>query len=55
MSEESIKPLDTSDNKLAGKLKFIHLAKIGVKFAGSCLKQNIRAFNCRNVVNVFIF
>ena len=51
MSEESIKPPNTSDNSLAPKLIYIHNVKIVVKSEASCFKQNITSFNRRYVTN----
>lgn len=51
MSEESIKPPNTSDNSLAPKLIYIHNVKIVVKSEASCFKQNITSFNHRYVTN----
>ena len=54
LSEESMKPLGTSDNSLTPKLTFIHKVKIAIKSEHCCLKQNITSFRHRDVVNLFI-
>ena len=54
LSDESIKPLTTSDNSLAPSLNYIS-TKTRVKFVGSCLKQDKITFTHNNVVNIYIF
>ena len=39
LSTETIKPTITSDNSLAPTINYYYVAKIRVKFTGSCLKQ----------------
>ena len=51
MSKEVIKPLTTSDNKLAPTLKKSG-QKLYVKFDGSCLKQDKITFNHGRIVNI---
>ena len=53
LSEESIKPLATSDNSIAPKLTFIHNVKVAVKFEDCYLNQNITFFRRRNDMNFF--
>ena len=53
MSDESIKPLSTSDNSLGPSLSYIG-TKTRVKFVGSCLKQDKNTFTHGKTVNVYI-
>ena len=54
ISEEGIKPPDTSDNNLAPKLNSIHDAKIAAESKGSYLKQHKASLTQRNEVNLVI-
>ena len=53
MSDESIKPLATSNKVLNPSLDFIG-TKVRVKFNGDCLKQEKIAFNHGKIVNIYI-
>ena len=53
-SDESIKPLSTSDNSLYPGLNYINNAKILVKFDTSCLKQQKSLFTDEKVMNIYI-
>ena len=54
ISEEGIKPPDTSDNSLAPKLNSIQNAKIVVESKESNLKQHKASLTQRNEVNLVI-
>ena len=53
ISNESIKPLTTSDNSLNPKLSY-YGAKSRVQFTESCLKQPNFTFTHKKVVNIYI-
>ena len=53
ISNESIKPLTTSNNSLNPRLSY-NDTKIKVQFTGSCLKQPKFTFTHRKVVNIYI-
>ena len=54
LSTETIKPTITSDNSLAPTINYYYVAKIRVKFTGSCLKQEKVIFNHGKEVNIYI-
>ena len=53
LSDESIKPLATSDNSLKPKLDYFNSPKFRVKFNGSCLTNN-RVFTPDKITNLHI-
>ena len=53
ISNESIKPPTTSDNRLSPRLIY-NDTKIKVQFTGSCLKQPKFTFTHKKVVNIYI-
>ena len=53
LSDESIKPLTTSDNSLTPELNY-YGTKTRVKFTGSCLKQPKISYTHGKVVNIYI-
>ena len=53
MSEESIKPLSTSNKMLNPSLNHVR-TKAKVKFNGDCLKQEKIIFNQVKIVNIYI-
>ena len=53
LSDESIKPLTTSDNSLTPELNY-YGTKTRVKFTGSCLKQSKISYTHGKVVNIYI-
>ena len=53
MSDESIKPLATSNNSLAPRLSYLG-NKIKVKFEGQCLEQNKIIFTHGKTVNTYM-
>lgn len=55
LSDEIIKFSTKPVNSLAPKLKWIHNAKIAVKFKETCLKQDRAIFTHKTVVNLFVF
>ena len=55
ISEESIKPLVTSDNSLNPLINYYYYNnKIRAKFTGSCLKQYHLHYKHKNIVNIYI-
>ena len=53
LSDESIKPLTTSDNSLTPELNY-YSTKARVKFAKSCLKQSEVSYTYEKIVNIYI-
>ena len=53
LSDESIKPLTTSNKMLNPSLDFVG-TKARVKFNGDCLKQEKITFNHGKIVNIYI-
>ena len=53
LSDESIKPLATSDNSLNPELNY-YGTTTRVKFTGSCLKQSKISYTHRKIVNIYI-
>ena len=54
LSNESIKPLTTSENSLNPELNY-YGTKTRVKFTGSCLKQPSHIVTHKKIVNIYIF
>ena len=54
MSNEKINPLNTTNNSLSPKLRWLNNSKRKKEFKVSCLKQDKLSFTLRNVVNLFI-
>ena len=53
LSDESIKPLATSENSLNPKVSY-YGTKARLEFRGSCLKQDKSTFNHGKIVNIYI-
>ena len=53
LSDESIKPPTTTDNRLTPELNYSGI-KTKIKFTGSCLKQSSHILTHKNVVNIYI-
>ena len=54
LSNESIKPLSTSDNSLKPSLSYYPESRIRVKFTRNCLIQDKIIFIHEKVVNIYI-
>ena len=54
LSNESIKPLNTSDNILKPSLSYYPESRIKVKFTRNCLIQNKIIFIHEKIVNIYI-
>ena len=54
LSAETIKSTITTDNSLTPTMNYYYVAKIRVKFPGSCLKQEKVIFNHGKEVNIYI-
>ena len=50
----TIKPPSTSDNSLTPTISYYYPSKIGVKFTGSCLKQDKVTFSHGKIVSIYI-
>ena len=53
LSDESIRPLATSENSLNPKVSY-YGTKARLEFRGSCLKQDKSTFNHGKVINIYI-
>ena len=54
LSNESIKPPDTTNNSFNPKLDYFNVPKFWVKFEGSCLKTVFKPFTPNKIVNFYI-